>query len=128
MAAETTARALTAALRTMSGLALLLAACSDVKGATGSARQCTLDAECGAGAYCTPGRVCRLDCYTDVDCLALGAAGADGQCNRHGRCVYADLPSADAGPDAKPTDAPSDFGKAGDAPLDPDAKPLEVGP
>jgi hypothetical protein len=69
---------------------------------------CRVDAECGAGRYCTEVGQCRRDCFVDVHCLGLGKAA---QCNAQGRCIElvepVPPPPPEAGPDAD-QDAPEE--------------------
>lgn len=45
---------------------------------------CTDDLDCGPQRFCTDAQICRTDCFTDADCLGVGAGA---ECNAHGRCV-----------------------------------------
>jgi hypothetical protein len=45
---------------------------------------CTDDLDCGPQRFCTDAQICRTDCFTDADCIGLGAGA---ECNAHGRCI-----------------------------------------
>jgi len=74
---------------------------------------CKIDADCGAGRYCSTAGVCRRDCTIDAHCYGPTTTA---QCNSQGKCIdsvdAASPPEEDSGPvDAEP-DAPVEGGGA----------------
>jgi len=81
--------------------------------ANGSPSTCTVDADCGDHAYCSAAKVCRTDCFTDVECYG---PSTDVQCTSHGQCIETGNDGAvlDDGLGDATDEAPVDDGDAGD--------------
>ena len=85
---------------------VLVAACSEPPPPSNDPpRACKLDADCGAGRYCTVAGVCRRDCTTDAHCFGPTTSA---QCNAQGKCIE----TVDAAsPPPEPETGPEDSGE-----------------
>jgi hypothetical protein len=81
-------------------VALSIVACSEPEAPSNAPpKACKVDADCGAGRYCTEAGICRRDCTIDEHCYGPTTSA---QCNAQGRCIEtvdaAMPPIEDSGP------------------------------